>query len=522
MKRRLPFDYRLVGSATLMLFILAFFVVSCMREEAPEPSSSKTSRIAQVKAWLAEEYPHTRFTLRWDAVTEQQVGKLVVMDVPLICAPGEYGMNVEVVEQELDERYYRHPVRLELAVDTKHGVAGAFIYTVVPTVAYMEKRDFTYEDVRYHSPQDLTGTIYRYGLYGEPQVMDYFEGGQLRWRRLPLSRTHSAEELDELGKTFMKRMGSDNGSGEWGSCAWETGWCDICGDYHGDDLGEGGISVCRKCGDRYCWGDCWVDPVDWWPDDPAPSVCHTCGRLLDACACNPGEGKEEGPGGNPNPPSNPTPDSSVSQNLRSIMSQNTVLTNEEKLKLSQALDDLIDRCMYRQIYNHLVSNGTSITFTMNPTSQYPASYSPALDKISFQSFTNISAENLSEELFHAYQDIFYPNGLPISSNDGRVNIEFEAKLYADIECNLENRGCPYVLSTDDYFLWIDKITSNGTRLPTRNDLEERSVGGKNYWDFLNDFSQVGVGYNYPPTSQQPDALMLMLQKSTKENGTGCF
>ncbi len=201
------------------------------------------------------------------------------------------------------------------------------------------------------------------------------------------------------------------------------------------------------------------------------------------------------------------------------MSQNTVLTNEEKVKLSQAFDDLISWCMYQQLYNHLVSNGTSITFVNNPNRNTAAGYNPETNTIQFKGTSNMIAINLAEELFHAYQNSYYPEGLSISTTEGRADIEFEAKVFGDIECSLRFGICGSTLGSEEYDKWIIFITDNYSSIPSWDKLLERSpsTGNKNYWDFLFDFSRAGIGYNYTPTYQIPNAMIYMLQQSSNSN-----
>ncbi|MDR0661579.1 MAG: hypothetical protein LBG19_12520 [Prevotellaceae bacterium] len=121
---------------------------------------------------------------------------------------------------------------------------------------------------------------------------------------------------------------------------------------------------------------------------------------------------------------------------------------------------------------------------------------------------------LAEELFHAYQDFHY-NGLP-SSNNGRVNVEFEAKLYNDIECFIRGGVCSYLINTAAYYNWLEYITNYGLSHPTWDNLLEKINfwDNKNYWDFLQEFSESNSGYNYLPNyDMEPKAILNMLEKS---------
>jgi hypothetical protein len=332
--------------------ILLALLLGCAREEPQLAATRGTDYAALARAWLAEHHPDLTVTLRWgEAHVLRQAGSTVLLDVPVSCEPGEYGTNPAVRQSELDERYYSHHVRLELAMNRTGEVGGAFIYTVVPTLADMERRNFAYEDVSYHLPQDLDGMMFAYGLHGEPMVMDRFAGGKLVGRQHPLPPAL----LDEYGKTFAKRM--DYGGGTWGGGEWghaEYGYCSLCGDYHFGELDEAAIYGCQpcwNCGDCDCWGGCWYPNFD----DPDP-VCQGCGRLLVFCICDSGVGSGGG-GGNtnnnpPNPPNPPTPPTDPCSQAQSLTSDNT---------FKSAMQDLKAKTSQNREYAYYYANGGTPT-----------------------------------------------------------------------------------------------------------------------------------------------------------------
>lgn len=102
---------------------------------------------------------------------------------------------------------------------------------------------------------------------------------------------------------------------------------------------------------------------------------------------------------------------------------------------------------------------------MNSALIDPAAYSPGTKSIIFRSLGTITSENLKEELFHAWQDAFYPGGTAQYATIGKVNIEFEAKVFKDIMAF----GCCYIFTNPDnipsnirseYESWISKIKNN--------------------------------------------------------------
>ena len=76
---------------------------------------------------------------------------------------------------------------------------------------------------------------------------------------------------------------------------------------------------------------------------------------------------------------------------------------------------------------------------------------------------------------------------------GRSNIEFEAKLYGDISCLLNDSDqCAYLGSgSSEYADWIEEITDDWSKYPTLNDIENK------YLKFLNEFIEYNPEYNYP-------------------------
>ena len=133
-------------------------------------------------------------------------------------------------------------------------------------------------------------------------------------------------------------------------------------------------------------------------------------------------------------------------------------------------------CLLQALYDQLVNKKVKIDFRMysNPTeNSAAANYDPRYKSISFRENSTITKESLIEELFHAWQDAFYPGGTTQYGKDaqgnklsGYVNIEFEAKIYKDI---LDNKniynGCCYAFSEDilpielffEYNNWIYDI-----------------------------------------------------------------
>ncbi|MDD4591110.1 MAG: hypothetical protein PHG06_11890 [Parabacteroides sp.] len=116
------------------------------------------------------------------------------------------------------------------------------------------------------------------------------------------------------------------------------------------------------------------------------------------------------------------------------------MTPSQKALLSQALSGLITvGCMHEALYNALVSENVKLDFGMLPNAVNPANYNPYNKSIKFRDYNSITTESIKEELFHAWQDAYYPGGIAQYGKDaqgnklpGYVNVEFEAKVFKDL------------------------------------------------------------------------------------------
>jgi hypothetical protein len=111
------------------------------------------------------------------------------------------------------------------------------------------------------------------------------------------------------------------------------------------------------------------------------------------------------------------------------IARNNFLDSTQTYLLEKALRDL-SQCLDQQTFNSTVENGLRIDFKIG--GNYPASYNPATKTISFQNNSTITSSNLKEELFHAMQDSYIPGGTTQYVSTGKVQIEFEAKLFTDV------------------------------------------------------------------------------------------
>lgn len=91
----------------------------------------------------------------------------------------------------------------------------------------------------------------------------------------------------------------------------------------------------------------------------------------------------------------------------------------------------------------MVSKDVKLNFGIKACT-LPGGYNPITKRISFNDDGNITSETLKEELFHAWQDAYYFDGKWQYRETGKVNIEFEAKLFKDI-ISPDGSGCCYTI-----------------------------------------------------------------------------
>ena len=199
----------------------------------------------------------------------------------------------------------------------------------------------------------------------------------------------------------------------------------------------------------------------------------------------------------------------------SIINSHT-LSVLQLMNLDLAFKELIEEgCMQEALYNALLSNNVKLDFGMysNPTeTSAPASYDPRDRSIKFKNKSSITKNNLKEELFHAWQDAYYSGGIWQYRETGKVNIEFEAKVFKDIIESPDATCCwafqeaenfPENLSTE-YSLWIYGIRESTI-----------SLQDTDYRKWLNLFNQYNTEYSYQMHSSlnTPNAIKNLINQS---------
>lgn len=185
--------------------------------------------------------------------------------------------------------------------------------------------------------------------------------------------------------------------------------------------------------------------------------------------------------------------------------------------LIDALDQFLNECTNRRMFSYFESNNIKFNFSMNSSTNGSAGYSYTTQGISFMNSSSISYDALQEELFHGLQDNFYQGGLQAiiqNNNYGRSNIEFEAKLYADILKVIRGEGCCMTVQgnnslDNEYYEWIFDFTNEGTSLPNSySEIQDQ------YFNYLEAFKSSYPNYSFPTDpNRQPQALFSMIQTS---------
>ena len=185
-------------------------------------------------------------------------------------------------------------------------------------------------------------------------------------------------------------------------------------------------------------------------------------------------------------------------------------------KLDAVLKELIkEGCMQQALYDALVGSNVKLNFGMATGVTAAASYDPRDRSIKFKNNNAITKDNLKEELFHAWQDAYYDGGIYQYRETGKVNVEFEAKLFKDLLDNPEiYNGCCYAFGPDalpkhlynEYIEWIYDIRDSGNMSFQDND----------YQKWLNYFQEYNIEYTSTmhPALSQPSALRGLINNST--------
>ena len=432
--------------------VLSSEIISIKDEFQQKYSEEKTTRSS------TEDYTilfKNLYPLWEKAFTEEKGNEKIVL-VPIIAPLKNVNINFDCAEkyrQTKDEWYLNTQTLLCFKTNKQTNEEAFFFMSITPSVHYLESNNF-----------DLSKNLYftRDSLFdGKVLYHDIFSNFVNGWEYT---------EGKITGYEYPKNQSSTRSTG--GTTCFEV-WTVTAVDYY--YTVNGGAPKYNFT--RYTFSSSYHcvastgsgnQSAIWWIDD------------------NSSTGGEDGGGGYA--PSSIEPNDKIKSIAKTVD-----MTKEQVPFLNRAIDEFIDEgCMQKALYDALVVKNVKIDFGMM-TNTAPGGYNPRTKKISFSNNEDITSETLKEELFHAWQDAFYPGGISQYLNVGKVNIEFEAKLFKDISRNLDY-GCCYIFGEDnipskiknDYYSWIESIQNNPALL-----LKE------DYGKWLDLFNQYYPNYSSP-------------------------
>jgi hypothetical protein len=201
------------------------------------------------------------------------------------------------------------------------------------------------------------------------------------------------------------------------------------------------------------------------------------------------------------------------------------MTSSQKASVNEVLEELvlytcIGKALYVQIAAAASPGGTSkFNWYVDASINTPASYNPSTRTFKFKSQEDINLYNLSEELFHAYQNTHYSGGTAQYLTTGRPNIEFEAKVFRDLMASDKTMVNPWSIGTvqnveyENYLSWIRTLTNDGNRYP-----HSYSEMSNQYYHYMNEFVRSYPEYNDPVIpDMDPTALFTLINSSNCPN-----
>ncbi len=115
--------------------------------------------------------------------------------------------------------------------------------------------------------------------------------------------------------------------------------------------------------------------------------------------------------------------------------------------------------LYKQISIYVLNSDTKACFKLGSPAKISSGYDQNSNSIYFDGIENIKKDVVVEEFFHFYQDLLY-DGLPYGT--GRSNIEFEVKLYHDLnhggDCFLAFEEPDTAVFTE-YLIWLSEVSN---------------------------------------------------------------
>ena len=397
--------------------------ISLKIEEAKSWYESNSNDAILLKSAKKETLPVT-FYANWAEACQRKGKKCETVEVALM-STGKLNILAPETFQEYEtsknEKLKSSFTRLVVRSDKKSKKKNGFLMTIIPSLEYFKATNFhpfhsTYLDV----DKDFSGLIIYHNLDGS------FSNG---WKYQSGKITHTVSQVS--GSDLNLKSGYYD--------------CHI----------ESYYEVYETCTEWHTWTE--------YGDKITDETCEYDYVLVEYEVCDWIEDPDDGGGGGYL--------GDTQTKLEKLALSNTLNPTQTAL-LEAALDEWAEgQCLDGAVYNYLLDVNAKMNFTMDANLIDPAGYDPVSKTLKFRNNSDINSENLKEELFHAMQDNYYSGGTAQYLEIGKVNIEFEAKVFKDIAMDPLSVCCYAFFSNNvpnqvkmDYMLWIYEIRENYSSL----------------------------------------------------------
>lgn len=376
--------------------------------------------------------------------------------------------NQKAYEETGDKRYVQSLTQMVVQNEKKSQKTSGFLMTIIPDKEYMDATHFKCFYSTYRKWQaGYSGLIFYHTLEGKFTNGWRFANGKVIKSITPIEG--DGMDLQLKARSAQKSLKREYGCTDY----YYQVWSQDCMDWYTQDE-NGGIYNGTTCG-------------PWYED----------GRRYAYTQCDvyDGSGSVTLPTTPPNGGGGPDGGGS---NANFYMIANVITLDEiGKNLLNNKLQEMLDQCGYKTIYNYLTGHNYSIDCVeyydpqIHTTLIEQAAYLPISNKLVFYDNSKIS-NDATEEIVHFFQNKTYPGG--VNQYQQSINIEFEAKLTVDILRNINyGAGRNYgtsLANADNYHTWLEKITHGFTTFPSYDDLLDKCMECNywNYWDFMKEFS----------------------------------
>lgn len=172
---------------------------------------------------------------------------------------------------------------------------------------------------------------------------------------------------------------------------------------------------------------------------------------------------------------------STTQSARPLSADESAIVESVRIQISED-------CATNNVVNTVWG---SLSFNVDGSISTPAQHNVSNNTITFRNSSDIKANNIIEEVFHAYQNTIYPGGTGQYSQfkPGWTNLEFEAKLFKDVFTASSGTGSwsggigfPDSVF-NEYWQWVTEVSEGGFT-PTLMEQYSTMLGDFNQYNNL--------------------------------------